>query len=336
MGGIHKEVDLVIVVLAMQTLPVVIPAEIDYSTKDAEIDNPCPPRVPPWLGDMNAQGGFSQYASVTPTHCLDMQGVTARRQIGETSLLVDRRHTPLMVIPRQVILILDVVLIRIVDALEMHDEGFLIMRETHLSFLQHLEEFCMPIFQLVSLIESLSFHLNTRDMKRSLVVQSPGKLGCQDHSHTPVLPLQSLEEVEIGHLSMIDESQSLVGTHPHLAFWSLDQGIDGVGRQRLRDSIVLELMLMPIVEVQASSIGCYPNMPCILKNHRIDKEIIIESRKFRRIEESTDTKASLVDTITSMGRSHRNNLLIRRLHDTLNFIDWQVVNGVIHISILFQ
>ena len=276
---------------------------------------------------MNAQGGFSQYASVTPTHCLDMQGVTARRQIGETSLLVGRRHTPLMVVPRQVILILDVVLIRIVDALEMHDEGFLIMRETHLSFLQHLEEFCMPIFQLVSLIESLSFHLNTRDMKRSLVVQSPGKLGCQDHSsftaseyhlpvlgsdhsHTLVLTLQSLEEVEIGHLSMIDESQSLVGTHPHLAFWSLDQGIDGVGRQRLRDSIVLELMLMPIVEVQASSIGGYPNMPCILKSHRIDKEIIIESRKFRRIEESTDTKASLVDTITSMGCSHRNTLLV--------------------------
>ena len=32
MGGIHKEVDLFIVVLAMQTLPVVIPAELDYST----------------------------------------------------------------------------------------------------------------------------------------------------------------------------------------------------------------------------------------------------------------------------------------------------------------
>ena len=32
MGGIHKEVDLVIVVLAMQTLSVVIPAEIDYNT----------------------------------------------------------------------------------------------------------------------------------------------------------------------------------------------------------------------------------------------------------------------------------------------------------------
>ena len=242
---------------------------------------------------MNAQGGFSQYASVTPTHCLDMQGVTARRQIGETSLLVGRRHTPLMVIPRQVILILDVVLIRIVDALEMHDKGFLIMRETHLSFLQHLEEFCMPIFQLVSLIESLSFHLNSRDMKRSLVVQSPGKLGCQDHSsftaseyhspvlgsdhsHTLVLPLQSLEEVEIGHLSMIDESQSLVSTHPHLANGSLDQGIDGVGRQRLRDGIVLNVLLLPIVEVQASSIGGYPDMPCILKIHRIDKEIIID------------------------------------------------------------
>lgn len=56
------------------------------------------------------------------------------------------------------------------------------MREIHLAFLQHPEEFCMPIFQLVSLIESLSFHLNTRDMKRSLVVQSPGKLRCQDHS----------------------------------------------------------------------------------------------------------------------------------------------------------
>ena len=111
---------------------------------------------------------------------LTCRGVTARRQIGETSLLVGRRHTPLMVIPRQVILVLDVVLIRIVDALEMHDEGFLIMRETHLSFLQHLEEFCMPIFQLVSLIESLSFHLNTRDMKRSLVVQIPlANIGCQ-------------------------------------------------------------------------------------------------------------------------------------------------------------
>ena len=288
---------------------------------------------------MNAQGGFSQYASVTPTHCLDMQGVTARRQVGKTSLLVGRRHTPLMVVPLQIILILDVVLIRIVDALEMHDEGFLIMREIHFAFLQHPEEFCMPIFQLVSLIESLSFHLNTRDMKRSLVVQSPGKLGCQDHStiiasenhspvlglghsHTLVLSLQSLEEVEIGHLSMIDESQAFVGTHPHLANWSLDQGIDGVGRQRLRDSIVLDLMLLPIVEVQASSIGGYPDMPCILKSHRIDKEIIIENWKFRRIEESTDTKASLVDTITSMRRSHCNTLLVWRLHDTLNFIDW--------------
>ena len=301
---------------------------------------------------MNAQGGFSQYASVTPTHCLNMQDVTARRQVGKTSLLVVRRHTPLMVVPLQIILILDVVLIRIVDALEMHDEGFLIMREIHLAFLQHPEEFCMPIFQLVSLIESLSFHLNTRDMKRSLVVQSPGKLGCQDHStiiasenhspvlgsdhsHTLVLPLQSLEEVEIGHLSMIDESQALVGTHPHLANWSLDQGIDGVGRQRLQDSIVLDLMLLPIVEVQASSIGGYPDMPCILKSHRIDKEIIIENWKFRRIEESTDTKASLVDTITSMRCSHCNTLLVWRLHDTLNFIDWQVVNRVIHISILF-
>ena len=93
-----------------------------------------------------------------------MQGVTARRQVGKTSLLVGRRHTPLMVVPLQIILILDVMLIRIVDALEMHDEGFLIMREIHLAFLQHPEEFCMPIFQLVSLIESLSFHLNTRDM----------------------------------------------------------------------------------------------------------------------------------------------------------------------------
>lgn len=81
-----------------------------------------------------------------------------------------------MVVPLQVILILDVVLIRIVDALEMHDEGFLIMRETHLAFLQHPEEFCMPIFQLVSLIESLSLYLNTRDMKRSLVVESPANL----------------------------------------------------------------------------------------------------------------------------------------------------------------
>ena len=226
------------------------------------------------------------------------------------------------------------------------------MREIHLAFLQHPEEFCMPIFQLVSLIESLSFHLNTRDMKRSLVVQSPGKLGCQDHStiiasenhspvlgsdhsHTLVLPLQSFEEVEIGHLSMIDESQAFVGTHPHLANWSLDQGIDGVGRQRLQDSIVLDLMLLPIVEIQASSIGGYPDMPCILKSHRIDKEIIIGSWKFRRIEESTDTKASLVDTITSMRRSHCNTLLVWRLHDTLNFIDRQVVNRVIHISILF-
>ena len=130
-------------------------------------------------------------------------------------------------------------------------------------------------------------------MKRSLVVQSSGKLGCQDHSsftaseyhspvlgsdhsHTLVLPLQSLEEVEIGHLSMIDESQSLVGTHPHLANGRLDQGIDGVGRQRLRDGIVLNLVLLPIVEVQASSIGGYPDMPCILKSHRIDKEIIID------------------------------------------------------------
>ena len=134
---------------------------------------------------------------------------------------------------------------------------------------------------------------------------------------------------------MIDESQSLVGTHPHLANWSLDQGIDGVGRQRLGGSIVLELMLLPIVEIQASSIGGNPDMPCILKSHRIDKEIIIESRKFRRIEESADTKVSLVDTITSMGRSHRNTLLVWRLHDTLNLIDWQVVNRVIHISILF-
>ena len=64
---------------------------------------------------------------------------------------------------------------------------------------------------------------------------------------------------------MIDESQAFVGTHPHLANWSLDQGIDGVGRQRLRDSIVLDLMLLPIVEVQASSISGYPDMPCILK-----------------------------------------------------------------------
>lgn len=119
------------------------------------------------------------------------------------------------------------------------------MRETHLAFLQHPEEFCMPIFQLVSLIESLSLYLNTRDMKRSLVVESPGKLGCQDHSsiiaseyhspvlspdnsHMPVLPLQSFKEVEISHLSLIDESQSFVGTHPHLANWSLDQGIDYV------------------------------------------------------------------------------------------------------------
>ena len=127
---------------------------------------------------MNAQGGFSQYASVTPTHCLDMQGVTARRQVGETNLLIGRRHTPLMVVPLQIILILDIVLIRIVDALEMHDDGILIMRETHRAFLQHLEEFCMPIFQLVCLIESFSFHLNTRNTKRSLVVQSLGKLGC--------------------------------------------------------------------------------------------------------------------------------------------------------------
>ena len=125
MSGIHKEVDLFIIVLAMQTLPVVIPAEIDDSTKDAEIDNPCPPRVPPWLGDMNAQGGFSQNASVAPTHCLNMQGVTARRQGGETSLLVGRRHTPLMVIPLQIILVLDVVLILVIDALEMHDESIL-------------------------------------------------------------------------------------------------------------------------------------------------------------------------------------------------------------------
>ena len=32
MGGIHKEVNLFIIILAMQTLSVVIPAEIDYST----------------------------------------------------------------------------------------------------------------------------------------------------------------------------------------------------------------------------------------------------------------------------------------------------------------
>ena len=75
---------------------------------------------------------------------------------------------------------------------------------------------------------------------------------------------------------MIDESQSLVGTHPHLVNGRLDQGIDGVGRQRLRDGIVLNLVLLPIVEVQASSIGGYPDMPCILKIHRIDKEIIID------------------------------------------------------------
>ena len=97
---------------------------------------------------------------------------------------------------------------------------------------------------------------------------------------------------------------------------------DGDSHKDILDSIVLDLMLLPIVEIQASSIGGYPDMPCILNNHRIDREIIIGSWKFRRIEESTDTKASLVDTITSMRRSHCNTLFVWRLHDTLNFIDW--------------
>ncbi len=135
---------------------------------------------------------------------------------------------------------------------------------------------------------------------------------------------------------MVDESQSLVGTHPHLATWRLDQGIDSVGRQGLRRGIIPDLMLLTIIEIQTSSIGGYPDMPSILKDHRIDEEITIGSWKFRRIEESTDTMASLVDAITSMGGTHRNTLLVWRLHDTLYLIDRQIDNRVIHTFVFLQ
>ena len=110
---------------------------------------------------MDAQGGFAQHSLVAPSDSLDMQGVTARRQIGEASLLDGIRHTPPMVISLQEILILDIVLIRIVDALEMHDEGILAVRKAHLASLQHLKKLDVPVFLPGSLIESLALHLNT-------------------------------------------------------------------------------------------------------------------------------------------------------------------------------
>ena len=338
-GGIHEEVDFLIIVLTMQSLLVVIPSQISHEAQETEVDEPCPPSIPPRLGDMYLQRGLAQDTPIAPSYRLDMEGVSAWRHIGEASLRTRREFTPLMVETLQVILILDVVLIDIVDALESDGQRILGVTETQLASLQHIKHPLVPFS-----IRLHSFHFHAHDAERGGVMQSLGKLRRQAHHsiataeedsvitgakyrHSLVLTLQTLKEVEVHHLALAHKRQPLVGTHPQPSIGGLDKSEHMVGRQHLGGGIGTHLMCLEIIETKTASIGGNPNMSGILISDGIDKEIAVGVRIFRLVIKASDAMGTPIHTIAAMRSADIHIPMVGRLLDTLHLLDRQVTTS---------